>query len=317
MMRKGMSLIVFALLAGVTAFLANLLKQKNVALESAQARIAQVERRMNQMVGAALTTDQEAHLRAQLAEQTAEIERLRALVADLEARAQSGSDAGQLAFVQRSATELQATDIQAAGVSAADVQADPVAPVESGARHDWQERAPALVTLGQSLARLSDAKLTFANRALQARVMPTVIEQPQDLSAVEGIGAIFEQRLYNAGIGAYWELATLDNETLLRVLKIGKAQAAAVNLDAIRASAQRLAEESDTVGLVWNGAPVDDFEPIPGIGKIYEQRLYDAGIRTYADLAQSTPAILQQIVSSRAPVPPDFASWIEAAKKLA
>ncbi|MFN3333429.1 MAG: helix-hairpin-helix domain-containing protein, partial [Caldilinea sp.] len=156
-----------------------------------------------------------------------------------------------------------------------------------------------------------------ANRALQARVVPTVVEQPQDLSAVEGIGAIFEQRLYNAGIGAYWELAILDDETLLRLLKIGKAQAAAVNLDAMRASARQLAEESNTVGYIWSGEPVDDFEPIPGIGKIYEQRLYSAGIRTYAALAQATPEMLQQAVASRAPIPPDYTSWIEAAKKLA
>lgn len=314
-MRKGVSLIVFGLLASVTAFLASLLKQKNAALESAQVRIAHVEQRMSQMVGASLTADQEAHLRAQLAEQTSEIERLRALVADLEARPQPQAEPEQPAFAQRSATE----------VLAAAVQADATPPVTSSSGEDqplragvgWQERSPALVALGQSLAGLSDAKLTFANRALQARVIPTIVEQPQDLSAVEGIGAIFEQRLYNAGIGAYWEMATLDDETLLRVLKIGKAQAATVNLDVMRASARLLAEESDTVGVVWSGDPVDDFEPIAGIGKTYEQRLYDAGIRTYAALAQATPELLQQAITPRSPIPPDYASWIESAKKLA
>ncbi|MFN3982508.1 MAG: helix-hairpin-helix domain-containing protein [Caldilinea sp.] len=305
-MRKGLSLILFGLLAGATAFLVNLLKQKNAALENAQARIAQVERRMSQMVDASLTADQEAQLRAQLADQAAEIERLRLLVATLESKQQTRTE--ETAFAQRRASDTLTVEKS---------ELLEHAPQRFQAGGGWQERTPALVALGQSLANLSTAKLAFANRALQARVVPTVVEQPQDLSAVEGIGAIFEQRLYNAGIGAYWELATLDDETLLRLLKIGKAQAAAVNLDAMRASARQLAEESNTVGYIWSGEPVDDFEPIPGIGKIYEQRLYSAGIRTYAALAQATPEMLQQAVASRAPIPPDYTSWIEAAKKLA
>jgi predicted flap endonuclease-1-like 5' DNA nuclease len=305
-MRKGLSLIIFGLLAGATAFLANLLKQKNAALEIAQARIAQVERRMSEMVGASLTADQEARLRAQLADQAAEIERLRLLVATLESKQQTS--AGDTAFAQhRASTTLTIEE------SANPDQGQQRSQASAG----WQERAPALAALGQSLAGLSNAKLTFANRALQARIVPTVVDQPQDLSAVEGIGAVFEQRLYNAGIGAYWELATLDDETLLRLLKIGKAQASAVNLDVMRVSARQLAEESNTVGYVWSGEPVDDFGPIPGIGKIYEQRLYSAGIRTYAALAQATPEMLQQAVASRAPIPPDYTGWIEAARKLA
>ena len=312
-MRRGISLIVFGLLAGVTAFLARLLRQKNTALESAQARIAHVEQRMSQMVGASLTADQEAHLRAQVAQQASEIDRLRALVADLETRMQPDSSAEPPGFAQRSAADVLATAMQTAPSvdRYADERPQPQAPAS------WQERSPALAAIGQALAHLSDAKLAFANRAVTARIMPTIIEQPQDLSAVEGIGAVFEQRLYNAGIGAYWELATLDDETLLRVLKIGKAQAAAVDLNAMRTSARLLAEESDAIGFVWNGVPVDDFEPIPGIGKTYEQRLYDAGIRTYAALAQATPEVLQKAIAARSPIPPDYAGWIESARKLA
>lgn len=305
-MRKSLSLIVFGLLAGITAYLANLLKQKNAALDHAQARIAHVEQRMSQMIGASLTADQEAQLRAQLAEQSAEIERLRALVAALEAA--QPTEAESTAFVQRSATDMLAIQNNAGSASSE---------LRPRSSTGWLERTPALAALGESLANLSNTKLAYVNRALQARIVPTVIEQPQDLSAVEGIGAVFEQRLYNAGIGAYWELAELDDETLRRILKIGKSQAAAFDLDAMRASARQLAEASDTTGYVWNGNSVDDFEPIPGIGKIYEQRLYDAGIRTYADLAQATIEQLQQAVASRSPIPPDYAAWIEAAKTLA
>lgn len=147
--------------------------------------------------------------------------------------------------------------------------------------------------------------------------MPEVTPQPQDLSAVAGVGAVYEQRLYNAGIGAYWELATLDDDALRRILKLDKARAATVDLNALRASARRLAEETGTIGYVWNGAPVDDFEPIKGIGKVYEQRLYNAGIRTYAALASATPEQLLEIVQARSPVPPDVKSWIAQAQELA
>jgi predicted flap endonuclease-1-like 5' DNA nuclease len=57
----------------------------------------------------------------------------------------------------------------------------------------------------------------------------------------------------------------------------------------MRASARSLAAETETTGYIWNGEPVDDFEPIKGIGKVYEQRLYSAGIRTYTALAKHHP----------------------------
>ena len=76
-------------------------------------------------------------------------------------------------------------------------------------------------------------------------------------------------------------------------------------------------KETETTGYVWNGEPVDDFEPIKGIGKVYEQRLYSAGIRTYAALANTAPERILEIVQARSPIPPDVASWIAEAQALA
>jgi hypothetical protein len=45
--------------------------------------------------------------------------------------------------------------------------------------------------------------------------------------------------------------------------------------------------------------------------------LYNAGIRTYAALASTTPEQLLEIVQARSPVPPDVASWIAQARELA
>ncbi len=76
---------------------------------------------------------------------------------------------------------------------------------------------------------------------------------PQDLSAVSGIGSVFEQRLYAAGIGSYWELAELpveELETILDAQAFGGADVAA-----IRADAMRLAVASNSLGRAWDGTP--------------------------------------------------------------
>jgi predicted flap endonuclease-1-like 5' DNA nuclease len=60
----------------------------------------------------------------------------------------------------------------------------------------------------------------------------------------------------------------------------------------------------------------DDLRQIQGIGKIYAERLARGGFRTYAAMAAATPEQLQQACPSRAPLPPDYAGWIAAARQL-
>lgn len=308
-MGKGLQLLIWGALAGLVAFLTTLVKQKNAALELAQTRLARLEQRMGQLAGAAQSAG-EHDLRARLADIDAEVVQLRNQLAEKDA------EITQLRAQLAETTASPAAATRQAASATPDAANEPWRPrlaVEGG----WQAKAPGLVMLGQALDSLPPTKLTYANRAIQQRIVPEVTPQPQDLSAVAGVGAIFEQRLYNAGIGAYWELATLDDDTLRRILKLDKARAATVDLNAMRASARQLAEETGTIGYIWNGAPVDDFEPIKGIGKVYEQRLYNAGIRTYAALANTTPEALLEIVQARSPVPPDVASWIAQAQELA
>ena len=68
--------------------------------------------------------------------------------------------------------------------------------------------------------------------------------------------------------------------------------------------------------MLWNGEVPDDFEPIDGIGKTFEQRLYDAGIRTYKALAATTPEQLADIVKAKKPLLPDYQGWIDQARAL-
>lgn len=137
---------------------------------------------------------------------------------------------------------------------------------------------------------------------------------PQDLSAVPGIGTVFEQRLYAAGIGSYWELAELPADELVTVL--GE-RAGGVDVGSIKAEAMRLAAESNAIGRTWSGTPPDDFEEIGGIGEIYERRLYDAGICTFAALAATSPERLAEICQAPALRVADYAAWISHATELA
>lgn len=61
---------------------------------------------------------------------------------------------------------------------------------------------------------------------------------------------------------------------------------------------------------------LDQLEAIHGIGPVYARRLNEAGILTYADLAQTTPEQLIASVASDSNLTPDVAAWINEAKAL-
>ncbi len=153
--------------------------------------------------------------------------------------------------------------------------------------------------------RISKPKQTRAARAVSC---------PQDLSRVKGIGAVFETRLYAAGIGTFWELSQASNERLMEILEIQDFQK--IDLEALKTEALRLAEETGTLARTWDGTPPDDFEPFEGIGEVYEGRLYDAGICTYRALANATVEQLAEICKAPEWRRPDYASWIAQAERL-
>ncbi len=136
---------------------------------------------------------------------------------------------------------------------------------------------------------------------------------PQKLARIHGIGRVYEDKLYRAGIGSYWQVATMPQEKLAEILDVQNFQA--VDLDGIQADARRLAEETHTMGRVWSGQQPDDFESMPGMGKTYEMRLYDAGVCTFEKLAQMTPEEVADIVKAPKWHQPDYAAWIAYAKE--
>lgn len=179
----------------------------------------------------------------------------------------------------------------------------------------WQAKMPSLVRLGQSLALLPAHKAGAADAAISAKRFPVVSADCQKLAVINGIGEIFEQRLYNAGIGSYWEVANMTNSQFQQMLRLSDWQMTAVDLDGIRAQAMQLAQGTDTIGMLWEGETPDDFERIDGIGKMFELRLYTAGIRTYAALAASSVDELKRILGPMV-LQPDVQQWIVDAGRL-
>jgi predicted flap endonuclease-1-like 5' DNA nuclease len=136
------------------------------------------------------------------------------------------------------------------------------------------------------------------------------------LSEVTAIGSVFEQRLFAAGVGTYWELAHLTDEQFKDILQLNDRQLARMDFMAIRNDAMRLAYETESVGRIWGGTEPDDFEPMEGIGTTYEKRLYDAGICTYEALADTPVEELMRLCPPTKIRKPDYEKWIEQARAL-
>jgi predicted flap endonuclease-1-like 5' DNA nuclease len=189
--------------------------------------------------------------------------------------------------------------------------------VDAGAAAKVDEGAVAVGERTETVsgkAAVSGATADVATEPLSKRgdVIERVTECPQKLARIKGIGRVYEDKLYQAGIGTYWQVATASAERLAEIFGIKDFQA--VDLDAIQQGARALAEATDTVGKVWNGRQPDDLENLPGIGKTYEGRLYDAGICTWQKLAALTPEELAAILKAPSWNQPNYAAWIAYAR---
>ncbi len=187
---------------------------------------------------------------------------------------------------------------------------------------EWAAKLEAsATTLAETRTQLVDAQKTrdtIQSAAAKLGIKTVASACPQHLSDVHGIGTVFEQRLFSHGIGTFFEVAHLDDDTLISILEIKSEMLRSIDLNAIRADALKLAKETNTVGRTWSGQEPDDFEPIDGIGHVFEKRLYDAGICTYESLLNTPQTRIMEIVSlgKKMVTPPDIPYWLGQAKNL-
>ena len=141
-----------------------------------------------------------------------------------------------------------------------------------------------------------------------------LVSCPQDLSRVRGVAQIFEERLYAAGIGTFWDLGHTPESELSQILETESFQD--IDLHTIRSDALRLVRKTKTENRSWDGTPPDDFRVLKGIGTINQVRLFEAGICRYEMLAGATVEQLAEICPASPLDAPDYASWIAQAKAL-
>jgi len=107
---------------------------------------------------------------------------------------------------------------------------------------------------------------------------------PQDLSRVPGIGSALSRSCIQPEWAPTGQLSQLADEQLGHILDCAESPEDRPGRD--QGGGIATAEETKTQNRTWDGTPPDDFEPIEGLGPVYEGRLYDAGICTYPGTQQ-------------------------------
>jgi predicted flap endonuclease-1-like 5' DNA nuclease len=139
-------------------------------------------------------------------------------------------------------------------------------------------------------------------------------EYPDDLCKIKGIGDVYKQRLYRAGIYTWKQIAESDVETLRRATSAYPSS----NVEEWQTQAQNLMEKYGRTNAVYTGPPPDDMTKILGIGPVGAAVLYRAGICTYEQLASTSIADLQELFPvAVAGDQPDFKQWLSRGANLA
>ena len=326
----GHKIVSLSALAASVAGVKNLIANRDAALDEANAQVASLQEQLALLTAAKIDLDAAV---GQQSEEAAQLQtQIGALQTDLEA---ATADRSNLEMsLQARETELAAVQAQ---VEALTEETRVAADEREAIRLELQAReaefaeaqtrlanstamlaaAPAVADVARWFAGLPANKQIAANAAVLEGALPRKALRVQKLSEVKGIGTVFEQRLYDAGLGTFWEVAHLPDEEFQQILEVPDWQMMLLDLDAIREDALQLARETDTVGTILENLEVDDFERIPGIGPVYERRLYEADIHTYEALASISVEDLAVICHTPRTQAPDYASWIAQARRLA
>ncbi|GAB4469728.1 MAG: hypothetical protein OHK0037_28080 [Elainellaceae cyanobacterium] len=130
------------------------------------------------------------------------------------------------------------------------------------------------------------------------------------LRDINGIGPIYEQKLFNAGIYTFADLAALTPPQVQDIIRPASWQQIfpAVWIEEAARFAQGVDVPADT--------DHDPLRDINGIGPVYEQKLFDGSIYTFADLAAATPEQLRTLIQPESWQRFDPEAWIAEAQVI-
>lgn len=309
--------------AGAAAVAA--IRNKEEELDAANQQMAALQAQLDENNAAKVALDE------QVSQNNADVEALNAQIAALQAdRDGIALEKDELAATLQSREDeltdlqgqLEALQAQVAAVaeerSALETH---VAQIEEALGGIESQRSAGLnlaaaAELSEALANLPAIKTQAASAAIVAGVKPVLSPRIQALNDVAGIGSAYQQRLYGAGVGTYWELSSLTDAGLETVLQIPELQRARIDFEETRADAYQWAQKTDTIGLLWDGDHVDDFEALPGVGKTFEKRLYEAGITTYEQLLDCEVERLAEIIKPPPMREVNYEDWKERARQM-
>ena len=136
---------------------------------------------------------------------------------------------------------------------------------------------------------------------------------PDDLTAIKGIGRRYRDRLYNAGVYTFAELAAMDPDELRQAARAMRT----VDIESWRRQAQELAAESGRENVRYFGPRPDDLTAIKGITPQIMRRLYQRGVVTYAQLALlSERQLAEKLADLGVAESPDLRTWLVKATEL-
>ena len=136
---------------------------------------------------------------------------------------------------------------------------------------------------------------------------------PDDLAAIKGIGSRYRDRLYNAGVYTFAELAAMDPDELRQAARAMRT----VDIESWRRQAQELAAESGRENVRYFGPRPDDLTAIKGITPQIMRRLYQRGVVTYAQLALlSERELAENLADLGVAESPDLRTWLVKATEL-
>ena len=146
------------------------------------------------------------------------------------------------------------------------------------------------------------------NLALRSERFTSALERPEgadQLIAIEGIGPFHQSRLYNSGVLTFGQLAA---QSPARVREVALAD----NDDDSDVESWIAAAQARVVT-----AQRDPLIDINGVGPVYQQRLYDAGIFTFEQFAGLTPAQIYDTLKPQEWQRNDAEEWIGEARGFA
>ena len=149
-------------------------------------------------------------------------------------------------------------------------------------------------------------------RAKRRKAQP-LANRPDNLTAIHGIGDLYERRLYQVGIFTWHQLSRVDADSLQQITRALPSS----DTQAWIAQARKLAKTNDRVGAVYDGPLPEDLTRIDGVDHVYEDELYAAGIFTFRQLAETAPDELASIIPAHlAGEHLDFVGWTAQADSL-